>query len=192
MSTPNATRTLTRSSAKAQAAAVAAAAAAELSSMIAAANNDTKTMFKNGWPANAVVANYFQDAAFSLQNEENFADLFLVIILRPFRKAMENFRDDPLTGANLPFPETGNPFAAGIFSTTDEFPLSVWDMLKKSTSPSDKPPAIIYQHKLLLGLLVTWGFDAYDTSDLTSDENVAIYNELSAQGFLAKALDLDN
>jgi hypothetical protein len=158
--------------------------------MIAAAKNDTRNMFKNGWPANARVATYFQDAVFSLQNEENFAYLFLVIILRPFAKAMRDFMNSQPD--YMPFPESGNPFAAGIFSTTEEFPLSVWDMLMKSMSPSDKPPAVIYQHKLLLALLVTWGFDIYSTSDLSSEENVAIFNELSAQGFVTKALDLDN
>jgi len=144
-------------------------------------------MFDNGWPDNSVVVLHFQDAAMKLHKFENFAELFTIQVLRPFEKAMSKFRDPNNTAMSLPFPESGNPFIAGIFSSADGFP-PVWEILMNHMNIyCEKSPEVIYQRKLLLAILVTWGFADHDTYGWTAAKGVLLYNELTAQGFIAEA-----
>ena len=155
--------------------------------IIAHADADMASMFKNGWPDNSVVILYFQDAYLKLYRSEKFAELYTIFILRPFQKAMSNFRDPNKTAMSLPFPDSGNPFIAGIFSSVDGFP-SVWEILLKYADPrSEKDPAVIYQHKLLLAILVTWGFADHDTYGWRVANGDDLYVELTDQGFIAEA-----
>jgi hypothetical protein len=145
------------------------------------------SMFDKGWPDNSVVIKHFQDAAIKLYQLDNFAELFTIHVLRPFEKAMSKFRNIKGTGMSLPFPASGNPFIAGIFSSADGFP-PIWETLMNSLNIySEKSPEVIYQPKLLLAILYTWGFADHETYGWTAANGPALYKVLDAQGFIAEA-----
>jgi hypothetical protein len=132
-----------------------------------------------GAPSPDVVAADFMSLLMSEINNPDLADIFVKQALRPFSKAMYDYRQrGPDEDAEI---SDDNPFVKSMFTKVNG--LSVWDML------------LFYRYygnvRRLLAVMLVWGFDDNDVGGWTREQSNKLWNEFAPDDpDLQKARDL--
>ena len=131
--------------------------------------------FSDGiFPTCKETAHHFQDVFYTCQDEPDLAKQFYDQVLKPFRDAMLKFR---MKHEHFPW----NPFIGGIFTEING--ISIWNTLLETKH--------LQHRRLLLGILLFWGFGNHNEHGWTIEKEDLLMNELENTGVLDEVRAFD-
>lgn len=127
------------------------------------------------FPSSEDVATHFHEIYLPYINEPTLPNIFLAQALIPFRDAMTKYYNK-----NGPMP--WNPFVGGIFTPING--ISIWQMLLSLRN--------LPNHRILLFIMIRWGFDDHELHGWTRKDSEDLYGEyMQDEYFRAVALEID-
>ena len=134
---------------------------------------------EEGAPTPDVVAADFMSVLMLHLGNPNLADIFVEQVLRPFSKAMHEYRqrgfeeDEEISN--------DNPFVKSMFTKVDG--ISVWDILLFHRNYANV--------RVLLAVMLVWGFDDSEVCGWTREHAKTLWNEFGPDDpALQKARDM--
>lgn len=134
---------------------------------------------EEGAPSPDVVAADFMSMLMSELGNPELAELFVEKVLRPFSKAMHEYRQrGPAEDAEI---SNNNPFIKSMFTKVDG--IAVWDIL------------LFYRNyanvRVLLAVMMVWGFDDSEVCGWNREHAKTLWNEFAPDDpALQKARDM--
>ena len=126
---------------------------------------------EDAFPTSEETAKHFQEIFNTYVNRADLPYQFYDKVLKPFSHAMANYRDN-----NGYFP--WNPFIGGIFTKING--ISIWNTLIETRHMPHR--------RMLLAILLIWGFASHDEYDWTYAQETKLFDEFENTAILKKAL----
>jgi hypothetical protein len=127
--------------------------------------------FKNEFPTSEDTAKHFQEIFNIYSNRPDLAEQFHSQVLKPFGKAMSDYRYNT---DYFPW----NPFIGGIFTKINN--ISIWNTLIETRHMPHR--------RMLLAVLLIWGFASHDEYEWTYEDENKLFIEFENSEILKKAL----
>jgi hypothetical protein len=128
------------------------------------------------FPTSEETAKHFQEVFHAYSHRPDLAKNFHEQVLKPFGKAMTKFRENT---DYFPW----NPFIGGVFTKING--VSIWNTLFETKH--------VPHRRMLLALLLVWGFGSHDEYGWTQYDEDKLFEEFENSDILlrAQAFELD-